>query len=141
MSLRVKKNFDLKKNLAVIYRGDYRAFLKPAGTMIVNDIIRNIKHQKTPSGTPLKKNAQSTLKLKRMLGKGQLSLIWDRVLISKGTWITKATKKKVSIFIASVRSKIARSLQKQGYDFFGISVLVRKLIMDRWRKFIKRGLK
>ena len=140
-SMRVKKNFDLARRLKVIYRGDYRGFLRPAGGVIINNNISNIKHQITPSGSQLKKNAPSTLKIKRMLGKGQLSLVWDRLLIDKATWLSKADKKRLKIRLAKVRSKIGRYVEAMGYEFFGISLTARKIILARWHDYIMRGLK
>lgn len=141
MALRVKKNFDLAKRLAVIYKGDFRSFLKPAGEIIVDNIIDNIKHQVTPEGGRLKKNKAETLRIKKRMGKGTLSLIWDRLLISKSTWYQKTSKKRAIIGLIKERKNIGRALEKMGYRFFGISPLARAYILVRWRKFIKRGLR
>lgn len=140
-SVRVIKNFELARRLKVIYKGDFRAFLRPGGSLIRDNNIDNIKRQVTPSGGRLKRNSPATLKIKAKLGKGQLSLIWDRILISKGTWIIKSTKKRVRVLLNPVRSKIGRYVTRMGYEFFGISVLARKIVFSRWVKFIKRGLR
>ena len=141
MSLKVIKHFDLQKRLAVIYNGDYRAFLTMGADEIIKDNINNIKHQITPDGGELKKNSEETMRIKKRLGKGTLSLIWDRVLISPGTWVYKKTKKNVQIFLAPVRAEIGRQVRAMGYDFFGISDKARVLILNRWRDFIKAGLR
>lgn len=141
VSLRVKKNFNLKKRLKVILAGNYKAFLIGGTDELIKDNISNILHQRTPSGGILKKNAPSTLKRKAQLGRGQLSLIWDRILISRKTWFSKTTKKRGRVFLKPERSKIGRALKKMGYDFFGISIKARVKILRRFRAFIKRGLK
>lgn len=140
-SMRVVKNFDLARRLKVIYKGDFRAFLRSGSDIIRDDIISNIKHQKTPSGGRLKKNAPSTLAIKRRMGKGQLSLIWDKVLISKGSWWQKSSKKNMRMGLTANRKSIGRAVTKMGYEFFGISNKARKMIMAKWVDIIKRGLK
>jgi hypothetical protein len=140
-SVRVKKNFDLARRLRVIYNGDYRAFLRSGSDIIRDDIISNIKHQITPSGSKLKRNKKKTLKIKRRLGKGQLSLIWDRVLISPSSWFQKSSKKKMKMGLTEVRKKIGRAVTKLGYKFMGISVKARLIILAKWRNFILRGLR
>ena len=39
------------------------------------------------------------------------------------------------------RKKIGKAVTKLGYKFMGIGLKTRKLISNRWRKFIMRGLK
>jgi hypothetical protein len=141
VSLNVKKNFDLKKRLPVIFKGNYKAFLIGGSEEVIKDNISNILHQKTPSGGTLKKNAPATIKRKMQLGKGRLSLVWDRILISRKTWFHKTTKKRARIFLTAARSKISRALRKMGYEHFAISPKARVRIFRRWRDFIKRGLR
>jgi len=147
MQLRVTKKPDLKERLKVILRGDYRAFLKSAGTIITRDIISNIRHQVEPDGrSRLKKNAKSTIDQKRREGvpnAERSSLIWrERLLISPSTYIVKTNKKQMKMFLAPVRKKIGKRLQgKLGYIFFKIGPDARIQIMKRWRDFIKRGLR
>ncbi len=142
MSYRVKKPFTIQKKLIVILKkGDYRPFLVGAGEEIIKDNISNILHQRTPSGGVLQKNSPLTLKIKSRLGKGVLSLIWDRILIKKSTWFQKHGKKFVKVFLKPERSKIGQALRKMGYEFFGISIGARVKILNRWRAFLKRGLK
>jgi len=140
-ALRVKKNFDLVRRLKVIYKGDFRAFLRSGSDTIRDNIISNIKHQTTPSGGRLKRNAATTLKIKRRLGKGQLSLIWDKVLISKGSWWQKSGKKSMRMGLTSARKSVGITVTKMGYEFFGISSQARKIVMAKWVDFIKRGLR
>jgi hypothetical protein len=126
--------------LKVLYRGDFRAFLRGGSNTIRDNIIDNIKHQRTPTGATLKRNSEATLKIKKRLGKGQLSLVWDKLLISKSSWFQKSSKKKMIMGLTAVRKKIGKAVTKEGYIFMGISKNARVLILDRWRKFIKRGL-
>jgi len=141
VSLKVIKNFDLANRLKVIYGGDFRAFLRSGSDEIRDNIISNIKHQKTPSGDSLKGNSAKTLLIKHRLGKGRLSLIWDRVLISPSSWWQKSSKKKMKMGLIKERKKIGGWVTDLGYEFMGISLKVRKKILNRWRAFIKRGLK
>ncbi len=141
MSLRVIKNFDLARRLKIIYKGDFRAFLRPGGEIIRDSVGDNILHQRTPAGGRIQKNKKSTLEIKRKYGKGRLSLIWDRILIAKKTWWMKSTKKKVWVGLTAERKKIGIRVTKMGYIFMGISVKTRKQILAKWRAFIKRGLK
>lgn len=141
LSLKVIKPLDLKKRLAVIARGDFRLFLNPAGALVRNDIIANIKKQRTPSGGALKENAPSTKKRKMQILGHSLSLIWNRVLIKPSTWIIKAKKKIVLIRLSPERKKIGKILERKGYHFFGISSWVRQVIFARWRQQITRGLR
>lgn len=140
-SLIVKKSFDLKRRLQVLQKGDYRAFLRSGGDTIRDNIISNIKRRTTPTGGRLKENSATTLKIKSRLGKGRLSLIWDRILIKPSTWWQKSTKKKMIMGLKEERKIIGRAVTKAGYIFFGISKNARVLILARWRKFIMRGLK
>ena len=141
MSLKVIKNFNLANRLKVIMKGDYRAFLRSGSDVIRDNIISNIKHQTTPSGGALKRNAAKTLRIKKRLGKGQLSLVWDRILISKNSWFQKSSKKKMTMGLTEIRSRIGVAVTKAGYKFFGISTKARQVILARWRSFILRGLR
>ncbi len=140
-SLIVKKSFDLKRRLQVLQKGDYRAFLRSGSDTIRDNIIWNILHETTPTGGRLKKNKATTLKIKKKLGKGKLSLVWDRILIKKSTWFQKSTKKKMIMGLKEERKSIGRAVTRAGYIFMGISKNARVLILARWRKFIMRGLK
>lgn len=140
-SLKVKKNFDLKRRLRVIQKGDFRAFLIGGADVIVDNIIGNVKHQKDPTGKSLIKNKAKTLEIKARLGKGRFSLIWNRVLINPRTWKFKSSKKKIRIFLDEKRNRIGRRLHKLGYIFMGISDKARRIVFARWVKFIRRGLR
>jgi hypothetical protein len=139
--IKVKKRpKKLLKQLEKIAKGDFTSFTKTAGPKIRDDIISNIKHKTTPEGNALKKNKPETLRIKKRMGWGQLSLIAQfRLLISKSTYIIKAKKKSVELTLAEVRKNVGRILEAKGYRFFGISDKVRTLIFKEWRMFIKRG--
>ena len=141
MSLKVVKNFDLANRLKVIYKGDYRAFLRGGSDIIRDNIIGNIKRQTTPSGGRLKKNSPETMRIKKRMGKGTLSLIWDRVLISTSSWWQKSGKKTMKMGLTEERKKIGIAVSRMGYEFMGISQKARKVILNKWVDFIKRGLK
>lgn len=123
-------------------RGDFRVFTRPSGGIVVNNIVSNVRHQIEPSGKALKKNAPLTIKQKMRYGRGNLSLIDKmRLFISKSTYTIKAGKKRVLITIKPVRSKIARILQRHGYIFFKIGTVARRLVFEKWKLIIRRGLR
>ena len=75
------------------------------------------------------------------MGKGQLSLVWDKVLIAKSSWFQKSGKRKMVMGLTAVRKLIGRAVTKMGYKFMGISQKARKVIFAKWRAFILRGLR
>lgn len=130
------------KQLQRIAKGNFTDFTQPAGEAIRNDIISNIKHQITPDGSALKKNAPETLRIKRRLGFGNLSLVARfRMLISNSTYIITAKKKSVELTLIDARKNIGKILEGKGYRFFGISAVVREKIFRDWREFILKGFK
>lgn len=142
LTIRVKQKADLMRRLRKVVGGDYSDFLRPAAEMIRDDIIMNIKHQVTPEGTALKKNAPSTLEYKRKYGWGSLSLIAKfRMLISEGTYLISATANRAVITLAEARKKVGVYLEARGYHFWGISQTVKKKILDGWRAYIRQGMK
>lgn len=138
----VKAPIKLQKQLEKIARGDFGTFLKPAGDEIVDDIIDNVRHQATPEGGALKKNAPETTRIKKRMGWGTLSLIAKfRMLITKSTYVVTTTKTTVQVTLIKVRKNVGKILEARGYRFFGISLFVRKKIFDEWRKIIKDGFR
>ncbi len=142
LTMRVKKKIDLLKRLETVVKGDYREFLNPAIKMIRDDVISNIRHQITPDGTALKRNAQSTLLYKQKYGLGNKSLIAKfRLFISESTYRINVELKRATIELAEVRKEIGRILEERGYHFWGISEVIKKKVWENWREFISRGLK
>lgn len=140
--MKVKKKLDLAKRLKIITRGDYRGFMAIGGRMIRDDVISNIKHQITPNGSALQRNAPSTLKLKARYGLGTKSLIARfRLFISQSTYSMKIKKNSVQVFVKDVRKKIGQMLERKGYYFWGMSKITREKIFQKWRKYIKRGIR
>lgn len=141
LTMRMKKKADLLKKLKVFMDGDYRDFLQPAIKDIRDDIISNIKHQITPDGEALKKNAESTLIYKAKYGLGNKSLIARfRMFISESTYIMNIALRQATITLVNVRKEIGKVLEAKGYHFWGISEVVKKKILDDWRMYISRGL-
>jgi len=139
--LKIKKRADLLKRVKILQSGDFRVFLDPAGRILRDNIISNIKHQIQPDGAKLKSNSPEVKKIKQRLLGHSLSLIWDRLLISRGTYIIQVTKSKAKILLKPVRRKIAIALEARGYIFFGIGQRVRQIIYDKFIQIIRRGLR
>lgn len=140
-NIQVIKTFDLENRLSYIAKGKFRPFMEIASKNVIKDITGNIIQQIDVDGKPLKENTAQTKAIKKRALGHTLSLIWDQVLMKASTYFYKANNRSSRIFVNSDRKKIGKQLMKLGYNFYGISAVVRKVIIKRFRSFIKKGLR
>jgi hypothetical protein len=99
------------------------------GESVVNGVIEGILAQQTITGGRIKKNAASTLRLKRSLGRGSRSLIDDpatRRFSSQSSFAIVVDGNGVEVYPKDLA--VSREVQQKGYrGWLGLS-------MNRWGK-------
>ena len=114
----------IKSNLAAIAK-DPSTILKKAAEAVLEDIItERIDGQKSITGGAMKSNAASTVRAKRTKGSSPADhSLWDSQTLRKKTsfQIRKAKKTLVILEPKAIIAKRSLSVQRLGYDFFGVS--------------------
>lgn len=131
------------------------------GRICVSSVLGNIKDQRQEDGSPLKRNAPSTLEEKRALGLPLLSLVWIGHRLVKGgsksfEYKTNVNKQLVTIVPSTVQvtahhPKVGKStaspaeltewVQRKGYvGWFGVNDKGREALRFALRKFLQRTI-
>jgi len=138
------------------FQGLSKPFWQAVGKIIVTSILQNILNQKQADGSPIKRNAPSTLEAKRRMGRGSRSLVdalhrfvqgggksWRVRLLRSGesragTSITH-TYGGVEVSPAPTLAVLNRHVQEKGYiGWLGINKSARNAIRLELRKEVRR---
>jgi len=110
---------------------------------ITGGIIDNVLKQKQADGSPLKRNALSTLDRKRRLGQPLLSLVdRQRRFLNANNWKSDLRKDSLLIQATGELAKLIKYVGQKGYvGYVGISsvvgIVIRKLVKEEIERIMK----
>jgi len=126
-----------------------KPFMEAAGKTVVESIHRNIKNQVEPDGSPMKRNAPSTMEKKRRAGRVQRSLVdrFHRFVSRSQSFKVRATKNKAVVAPTGYTgggkigvNKLSVYVQDMGYRFFGLDKRGSDKIGDLVKKRVEEVL-
>lgn len=91
--------------------------------IVVTDVINRVERGQRVDGTAQKQNTSATLLAKRKLGVGSVPLVaQNKSFLRRASYLVSHTGQGIRILLTSGVDKIARFLERKGYDrWLGIS--------------------
>jgi hypothetical protein len=131
----------IMKRFRKLFEGDYTGVMKESGDLVAQDLIDHIRtQQRADEQGSLAKNEPETIKRKQAKGKPALSLIDEGRLLSRSSYVVKATRDNATIEVSDRVRPSKGWWWFDKYKFFAISPSVKKKIANNFVAWVRRSI-